>query len=358
MPITRKIIHIDADAFYAAIEIRDNPELRDHPLAVGGRPGGRGVVATCNYAARAFGVHSAMSAKQAQKLCPHLIFVRPRFAAYRECSQRMHEIFSHYTDLIEPLSLDEAYLDVSDSKLFQGSATLIAKDIQARIKQDLGITVSAGIAPNKFLAKVASDWQKPEGLFVLRPEQVSNFVRDLPVRKINGVGKVTAERLKRLGVELCADLQTIDFNLLIEKFGKYGQRLYELSFGRDDRPVQSERHRKSLSIENTFEQDLNTQSELLEKGQELYAQLIERSKKLDADTHIQKRFVKVKFTDFTQTTLEESLSASEHTWQNITSFERMLLKAWQRQGKPVRLLGLGVRLNEYKADVMQLDFFR
>ena len=193
----RKLIHADCDCFYAAVEVRDNPDLRGRPLAVGGSPEKRGVIATCNYEARDFGVRSAMASGQALRLCPDLLIVPPRMKHYQQVSRDIHSIFSHYTDLIEPLSLDEAYLDVSGSEHCHGSATLMAKELRQKVRTDVGIIISAGVAPNKFLAKIASDWNKPDGLFVITPDQVDEFVKKLPVNKLHGVGKVTAEKLRK-----------------------------------------------------------------------------------------------------------------------------------------------------------------
>ena len=220
----RKIIHIDCDCFYAAIEMRDDPRLAGKPLAVGGAADRRGVVATCNYEARAWGVRSAMPMGQALKLCPDLQVVRPRMDAYKAVSREIHAIFRDYTEIIEPLSLDEAYLDVSASSHFDGSATRIAQDIRRRVSQELHITVSAGVAPNKFLAKIASDWRKPNGLFVITPDQVEDFVAALPVNKLHGVGKVTADKLGRLGIDTCLDLRDWSKLALVREFGSFGAR--------------------------------------------------------------------------------------------------------------------------------------
>src|SRR5690606_14107393 len=216
--IVRKIIHIDCDCFYAAIEMRDDPRLAGRPLAVGGSPDQRGVVATCNYEARAWGIHSAMPMRTALRLCPDLTVVRPRMAAYRDVSREIHGIFRDYTERIEPLSLDEAYLDVSEAAHFGGSGTLIAREIRQRVWEQLRITVSAGVAPNKLLAKIASDWRKPNGLFVITPDEVDAFVAELPVSKLHGVGKVTAERLTRLGIRTCRDLREWDRLALLREF--------------------------------------------------------------------------------------------------------------------------------------------
>ena len=355
----RKIIHVDADAFYASVEMRENPKLKHLPLAVGGKPGSRGVVATCNYIARKFGVHSAMASSHARRLCPDLVFVSPNFPLYRDISHQIREIFLRYSDTIEPLSLDEAYLDVSDSLLFQGSATRIAEAIRQDVKNELNLTVSAGVAPNKFLAKIASDWQKPDGLFVITPNDVDAFLVNLPVSKINGVGKVTTQKLSQLGVETCSDLQKLSLDELGKKFGKQGSRLFNLCRGIDHRSLQTSRVRKSLSIEHTYAHDLKQVTELKEKGQELYEELLRRTAKLDATLRINKRYVKVKFDDFTQTTLEEMVNIHDSKWQDPNAYINMLIKAWSRSEKPVRLLGMGVRFlsNDSSSAFRQFDLF-
>lgn len=256
MPDGRKIIHIDADCFYAAVEVRDNPSLKGKPIAVGGSATRRGVVATASYEARKFGVHSAMASATAVKRCPQLILIPGRMSVYRDASRQMHEIFADYTDLIEPLSLDEAFLDVSDCTRCRGSATLIASEIRARIARSIGITVSAGIAPNKFIAKVASDWNKPNGQHVVTPHQIDDFLAALPVKKIWGVGKVTAQRLEKQGIKTCGDVRRYDIYQFVQQFGQFGEHIHKLANGIDDRPVVSHWRRKSVSVENTYEQDL------------------------------------------------------------------------------------------------------
>lgn len=351
--MSRKIIHIDADCFYAAVEMRDNPTLRSKAIAVGGDPDRRGVISTCNYAARAFGVRSAMASKTALRLCPHLTLVPHRFDAYRAASQCMREIFARYTPLIEPLSLDEAYLDVSECTALQGSATRIAEAIRAAVKQEVGITVSAGVAPNKFLAKVASDWRKPDGLFVVRPEQVAEFVRSLPVAKIFGVGKVTAGRMASLGIADCGDLQQWTLLDLVDRFGSFGNRLYSLCRGEDDRPVKPHRIRKSLSVEHTYEQDLVGDQACIEKLPSLVAELSQRLDLLRGDYRVHKCFVKVKFADFTSTTLERVT-----TDVSSATFQALLLEALKRQPLAVRLLGAGVRfVDPANSATDQLDLF-
>jgi len=256
MDSSRKIIHCDCDCFYASIEMRDNPELANLPIAVGGSPNRRGVVATCNYEARKYGIHSAMASATARKLCPDLIIIRPDMEKYRQASQLIHQVFQRFTELIEPLSLDEAYLDVSECEKYAGSATRIASAIRSEVHESVGITISAGIAPNKFLAKIASDWQKPNGQYVIRPDQVQSFVATLPVKKLHGVGKVTAAKMKRLGLECCEDLRNLGEEELRKHFGSFGDRLHMLSQGIDNREVQTNRVRKSLSVENTYAEDL------------------------------------------------------------------------------------------------------
>ena len=353
----RKIIHIDADAFYASVEERDDPSLKTYPIAVGGDPNGRGVVATCNYLARSYGVRSAMPSGQALKLCPQLRFIRPRFSAYKDASRQMHDIFKRFTEKIEPLSLDEAYLDVSDSPLCQGSATRIAQEVQKAIELEVQLTVSAGVAPNKFLAKVASDWRKPAGLFVISPEQVGSFVRTLPVEKINGVGKVTAQRLHEMGIKTCEDLQTVDAHALEQRFGKYGVRLSQLAYGNDTREVTSQRQRKSLSVEHTLETNINTETALADKSKTLFEELLTRANNLKPDQSITARVVKLKFDDFSQTTLEEGIVIGLEDWRKPEHFQTMLIQAWQRKARPVRLVGLGLRIGNTKNDANQLDLF-
>ena len=252
----RKIIHCDCDCFYAAVEMRDDPSLVNLPIAIGGKSDRRGVVATCNYKARQFGVRSAMPTGQALKLCPDLVVIPGTMAKYREAALQIRQIFYRYTDKVEPLSLDEAYLDVTDCTECHGSATLIAEEIRQVISREVGVTASAGIAPNKFLAKVASDLNKPDGQFVITPENVEGFVEKLEVKRIFGVGKVTNEKLRRLGIVTCGDLQQRSLVELVDKFGVFGKRLHDLSFGRDEREVNANSRRKSLSVEHTYSDDL------------------------------------------------------------------------------------------------------
>jgi DNA polymerase-4 len=251
----RKIVHVDMDAFYASVEQRDNPELRGKPVVVAWR-GKRSVVCAASYEARRFGVRSAMAAKYAEHLCPQGVFVPPDFTRYRAVSRAVHEIFLRHTDLIEPLSLDEAYLDVTENKIGLATATKVASAIRRQIREELNLTASAGVAPNKFLAKIASDWRKPNGLFVIPPAEVEEFLTTLPVGRIPGVGKVTEEKLAALGLRLVGELRARSLEELETRFGRYGQRLYELARGIDDNPVVPNRPTQSISAEDTFEQDV------------------------------------------------------------------------------------------------------
>ena len=251
----RKIIHVDMDAFYASIEQRDNPQLRGKPVIVAWKAK-RSVVCAASYEARAFGVRSAMPAVRAQRLCPDAVFIPPDFPRYREVSRRVHSILECHTDLIEPLSLDEAYLDVTENKLGLPTATLVARTIREQIRSELNLTASAGVAPNKFLAKLASDWRKPDGLFVIQPEEVDTFLLPLAVERIPGVGKVTGEKLKNLRVNTVADLRNLKLPALEHHFGRYGVRLHELARGIDDNPVIPDRPTQSISVEDTFEEDV------------------------------------------------------------------------------------------------------
>ena len=251
----RKIVHIDMDAFYASVEQRDDPQLRGKPVVVAWK-GNRSVVCAASYEARKFGVRSAMPAIRAERLCPEAIFVPPDFTRYRAVSQSTREIFKRHTDLIEPLSLDEAYLDVTENKTGLPTATKVARTIREQIREELHLTASAGVAPNKFLAKIASDWRKPDGLFVIQPEDLDEFLPPLPIGRIPGVGKVTEKRLAELGIKTVGDMRRLELNILEDNFGRYGLRLYQLTRGIDHSPVVPNRPTKSISAEDTFETDV------------------------------------------------------------------------------------------------------
>lgn len=348
----RKIIHIDADCFYAAVEIRDDPALKGKPVAVGGSAARRGVIATASYEARRYGVRSAMASATAIKRCPQLILIPGRMSVYREASKQMQAIFADYTELIEPLSLDEAFLDVSGSELCRGSATLIAREIRQRIAAQIGITVSAGIAPNKFIAKVASDWNKPDGQHTVTPQQVDEFLETLPVKRIWGVGKVTAERLEQQGFRTCGDVRRCDIYRFVQQFGQFGEHIHKLARGIDERAVQPEWRRKSVSVEHTYEQDLPDLDSCRAKLPALLEALLPRLQKLDPDYRIQHCFLKMKFHDFNQTTVER-----RETIPGYRDYAMLCEEAWQRGRIPVRLLGIGARLVDLTDGSGQMDLF-
>ncbi|MFD0795629.1 DNA polymerase IV [Mucilaginibacter litoreus] len=341
MQVKRKIIHIDMDAFYASVEQRDNPEYRGKPLVVGGLPEGRGgVVATASYEARKFGVRSAMPSKQALKLCPQAIFVRPRFTAYKEVSQKIREIFSRYTDLIEPLSLDEAYLDVTADKQGIGSAIEIAQQIKQAIKTELNLTASAGVSVNKFVAKIASDMQKPDGLTFIGPSSIERFMEQLPVDKFYGVGKVTAAKMKQQGLFTGADLKYLSEAEMISRFGKAGAFYYKIVRGIDDREVQPHRETKSVGAEDTFAFDLTIIEEMnaeLEKlAQKVHERLIRYNLKGRTVT------IKIKYSDFKQITRSISLAEPTNALETIIKSAKNLLNASFTDDCYIRLLGITV----------------
>jgi DNA polymerase-4 len=349
----RKIIHCDCDCFYASVEMRDDPSLRGRPIAVGGRPEHRGVVATCNYEARRFGVHSAMSSALALRKCPELLILPTAMEKYRVASRQIMAIYRDYTADVEPLSLDEAYLDVTHTDRCKGSATLMAEEIRERVRETVGVTVSAGVAPNKFVAKIASDWNKPDGLYVVRPSEVDAFVAALPVRKIFGVGKVTAAKLEKFGLTTCAQLREWTLVDLHRHFGVFGKRLYELSRGIDERPVHAHQERKSISVETTYVTDLHTLDECANELRELAGQLDARIERAGAAAAVRKLFVKIRFADFQRTTVECVGNVT-----HLPTLLALLEKGFARRSKSVRLLGVGVRLEEESlAKHGQFDLF-
>jgi len=333
----RKIIHIDMDCFYDAIEIRDNPSLADKPVAVGGTAEQRSVLCTCNYIAREYGVRSAMPTAYAERLCKDLIVLPVNMSKYKEAAKIIHSIFAEYTHLVEPLSLDEAYLDVSGSTLFNGSATLIANEIRQRILEKIKITASAGVAPNKFLAKIASGWKKPNGLFVIPPKDVANFIEHLPVKKLFGVGKVTAKKLNDLGFVTCADLHEVSLTELTTQFGKFGLQLYEQSRGIDNRPVEPNRTRKSLSVEQTFHKDIHNTEQCIAVINELYQRLMNRLKNCDSELKIKNQYLKIKYSNFKLTTIEKISSTP-----SLDQYYNLLAEIGLNPTCSIRLLGLGV----------------
>jgi DNA polymerase IV len=334
----RKIIHIDMDAFYASVEQRDFPEYRGKPLIVGGAPDKRGVVAACSYEARKFGIHSAMPSSRAYRLCPQAIFQRPRFEVYRQVSAQISEVFQQYTDRIEPLSLDEAYLDVTNSELYSGSATLIARNIKNTIKEKTGLIASAGVSYNKFLAKIASDMDKPDGLYVIKPEQGAGFIEQLPIGKFYGIGKATEAKMLALDIKSGKQLKQWSRRELVSRFGKAGNYYYDIAQGIDNRPVVSSRIRKSLGTETTFEQDLSDVNEMLKVLNDLADKVAKsmQKRKLQAKTLT----LKVKYADFTQVTRSQTLDEVFDKAHAMTLLLPKLLSKTDAGEKKVRLLGI------------------
>jgi len=334
----RKIIHIDMDCFYAAIEERENPSLRGKPIAVGGS-GRRGVLTTANYEARRFGCRSAMPGYRALELCPQLVMLPVRFDLYRSESSRIRAIFARFTELIEPLSLDEAYLDVS---ALRSSGAAVAREIRAQVREETGLTASAGIGPNKLIAKIASDWKKPDGQFEVKPDDVDEFMRGLPVKKLWGVGRRSNERLANLGIETCGDLRRFEKLELSQRLGRWGLELWKLCRGIDERDVCTDRPSKSLSTERTFSEDVTTVQALEPVLGAMTAKLQESLSRRHAERSIRSLVVKLKFTDFERTTAERS-----HPEIDESVLSALLGQAWARgQGRGVRLLGVGVRFHD------------
>lgn len=339
--MSRKIIHLDCDCFFAAVEERDQPSLRGLPIAVGGKAEQRGVIATCNYPARAFGVRSAMATSHAYRLCPSLTLVAPNFKKYRQASAQIQQIFLRYSTLVEPLSLDEAYLDVSDCPLFDNSATRIAEAIRQEVKAVTGLTISAGVAPNKFLAKVASDWRKPDGLFTIAPAQIADFISQLPVKRIPGVGPATRTKMSAIGITHCADLQRLSRLQLQQTFGSFGEKLFHLCRGEDKRPVVSNRRHKSVSVETTFNQDKTHFEQWQEALLALLSDLERRIRKLDNSYAIAGLFAKVRFSDFSQQTIQASGKPA-----TAEAFMVLIEQLWAKNSAPIRLLGIGIKLKD------------
>jgi DNA polymerase IV len=352
----RKIIHIDMDAFYASIEQRDNPQLKGKPLVVGSEQP-RGVVAAASYEARKFGVHSAMPSVTAKKKCPSLIFVKPRFQVYKQVSRQIHDVFHEYTDLVEPLSLDEAFLDVTINKKNIPLATDIAKEIKGLIRQRTGLTASAGVAVNKFLAKIASDYKKPDGLFVIRPHEGEAFIEKLEIEKFFGIGQVTAEKMHKMGIFSGKDLKVYSLEEMIRMFGKTGGFYYNIARAYDDRPVDPNRIRKSIGTEYTFDQDLQGLREILFELKNIESELLDRIQKSGAKGRT--LTLKVKFEDFEQITRSKS-QLEVFTPGSIHASAVDLASVVDYKNKGVRLLGLILSnlesLEETDASQLKLKF--
>ena len=347
-----KIIHVDMDQFFAAVEQRDHPELRGKPIAVG-HDAERGVVSTASYEARRFGVHSAQSIQVAKRLCPQLIIVEPHFQKYKEVSAQLHEIFHDYTDLIEPISLDEAFLDVSENKKGIELGVDIAREIKQRIRETTGLTASAGVSYCKFLSKVASDWRKPDGLTVIHPDRALDFIAQLKIEKIWGVGLKTAEKMHRMGIFTGLDLRNMSLSRLTQEFGKMGQVFYNFSRGIDNRPVISEWERKSVSCEQTFESDINENAAVTIHLYHTVMELVRRIEKNDFEGRtltLKVKFARereqtrqyAKFQDFQQITRSITVDHVLRTKDEILPLAKQLMQQVEFHSHPIRLLGLGV----------------
>jgi len=351
----RKIVHIDMDAFYASVEQRDDPQLRGKPVIVAWKSN-RSVVCAASYEARKFGVRSAMPAVRAERLCPQAIFIPPDFTRYRAVARQTREIFKRHTDVIEPLSLDEAYLDVTENKTGLPTATRVANMIREQIRQELNLTASAGVAPNKFLAKIASDWRKPNGFFVIQPEDVDTFLAPLPVGRLPGVGKVTGERLEKLGVKTVSDLRTLDLATLESHFGRYGMRMYELARGIDENPVVPNRPTQSISAEDTFERDVplaETEPMIRRLAENVWSAA--RNESRIAHTVV----LKLKTSEFKILTRSHTPNSPPSSCEELTSIalglrERVETSSNQR----FRLVGVGLsNFREAEGDVPQQTLF-
>jgi DNA polymerase-4 len=351
----RKIIHIDMDAFYASVEQRDRPEFKGKPVIVGGDPQSRGVVAACSYEARKSGIHSAMPSVTAYRLCPDAVFVRPRFDVYREVSVQLREIFYEYTDLVEPLSLDEAFLDVTENHKGMPSATLIARELKKMIFQRTGgLTSSAGVSFNKFLAKVASDINKPDGITVIIPERADEFMDSLPIRKFFGVGKVTEEKMLTLGIKTGADLKKHRKEQLIQMFGKSGRYFYDIAHGFDHRPVEPNRIRKSIGKETTFSEDLDDTEQMIEILEDIAAKLENALIKKDAKGRT--ITLKVKYFDFQSITRSITVDEAAESASVIMKYVIPLLAKTEAGDKKVRLLGISI--SNFDDQEIKIDRYR
>lgn len=354
----RKVLHIDMDAFFASVEQRDHPEFKGKPVVVGGDPSSRGVVCTCSYEARSFGIHSAMPTKTAYRLCPEAIFVRPRFDAYVAASLQVKEIFNEYTDLVEPLSLDEAYLDVTRDKKGIGSGTLIAQEIRKKIFEETQLTASAGVSFNKFLAKIASDLNKPDGIAVIAPTEALAFVDSLPIRKFYGIGEATEKKMRSQGIRMGRDLRERSLEELVEIFGKMGKYYYQVSRGIDERPVTPHRERKSIGKETTFSQDLVDVEEIFCHLKGLSVSL---DKTLCKHSCQGGRTItlKVRYADFRTYTRSVTLPHKIDSEKDLFLHSKGLLEASLEKGMPIRLLGISLSnffQKSFRGQMVQMEF--
>jgi DNA polymerase-4 len=336
--MNRKIIHIDMDAFFAAVEQRDFPELKGKPVVVGGQPGSRGVVAASSYEARKFGIYSAMPSSRAYQLCPHAVFVRPRFSAYKQVSAEIHKIFKEYTDIIEPLSLDEAYLDVTQVHLCKSSASLMAEEIREKIFNKINLTASAGISYNKFLAKLGSDQNKPNGQFIIKPGEAEHYLHDLPIGRFYGVGKVTEAKMKSFGINTGGDLKNRSLLELQELLGNSAEYYYDIARGIDFRPVSNQRVRKSLGSETTFQHDISDTDEILQQLFNLLDEVLESL--LQRELFAYTITLKIKYSDFTQITRSYTSNTIISVRKKAIEVIPVLLAKTEVKTKSVRLLGI------------------
>ena len=346
-PPMRKVLHVDCDCFFAAVEMRDEPRLRELPIAIGGASDRRGVIATCNYPARRFGVRSAMATAHALRLCPDLVLLPGNMEKYRAASRQVMDILRPYGLAFQQVSVDEAYLELP----LASNPTEVARQIQQQVAAEVGITVSVGVAPNKFLAKVASDWRKPAGLFVVRPDEVASFVAKLPVGKIPGVGPKSVERLQRYGIETCADVQQHEYSFLLDRFGQFGDVLFRRSRGQDDRAVEERYERKSMSVERTFAEDLADPVLVDEVLLNLWQRLSKRVQQNDVQWDTLAPFVKIKFADFQVTSLSD-----HHRSVTFENYRLLVRRAMAREQKAVRLIGIGARLPQPAGGQLSLDY--
>jgi len=352
-PTQRKIIHVDMDAFYASVEQRDHPHLRGKPVVVGGSPEGRGVVAAASYEARKFGIHSAMPAARAARLCRDLVFLHPDFMKYREVSRQLRAIFEDYADHIEPLSLDEAFLDVTENKAGLPTATAVAKEIRRRVRDELRLTCSAGVSSLKFVAKIASDYRKPDGLTVVPPERVLAFIHPMPVRKLPGVGPATEKRLNDIGIFTVGDLAAVPAADVHRRFGKHGAYLWRMAHGEDPRPVQSSQPRRSQSAEQTFAADIEDRRTL----ERILAGQAERVCRGLESAGLRGRTVtiKVRYGDFTTVTRSETLEQPTNDPFRVAEMATALLDRTEAGLRPVRLVGVGVGNLVGREETLQLE---
>lgn len=353
----RKIIHIDMDAFYASVEQRDEPGYRGKPLVVGGSAERRGVVCAASYEARKFGIHSAMPSRIAVQKCPHLIFVPPRFEVYRSISAQIHAIFERYTDAFEPVALDEAYLDVSQPKINLPYASTIARHIKSDILNETELSASAGISKNKFLAKMATGLNKPDGLTVILPEHAKEFVEELSIEKFHGIGRVTALKMRELGVHTGADLRARSLSQLVEQFGKVGRFYYGIARGEDDRPVQANRIRKSVGAETTFVKDLSDREILVQELEAIAQTLHQRLERHQASGRT--LTLKLKFSDYQQITRSRTQTISIRDYETIWSIAQDLFSGIELNDRHLRLVGLSLSNLSHaeQLELIQLPLF-